>query len=524
MTLLWILIVPIIGGLLAWISGRAGTQLPRWISFIALAIVFVLTLHIWYHYYIQIDLFTEQAWLIEFERAWIPQLGISFYLALDGLSLLLIVLTAFLGMISVVVSWNEIKYRVGFFHFNLLWVLAGIIGVFIALDLFLFFFFWEMMLIPMYFLIIIWGYEDKRYAAIKFFIFTQASGLIMLVAILALYFVHGNATGVYTFNYNDLLGADITASVAMWLMLGFFIAFGVKLPAVPVHTWLPDAHTQAPTAGSVVLAGLLLKTGAYGLLRFVVPLFPEAAMQFSFIAMILGVVSILYGAKLAFAQTDFKRLVAYTSVSHMGFVLLGIFAWNQLALQGAIVVIIAHGFSTGALFILAGGIQHRIHTRDMDRMGGMWANVPRMGAVAMFFAMASLGLPGLGNFVGEFLVLIGMFRENILLTVIAAIGIVAATIYSIWIIQRIFHGESREKWEMPDLNVREMAVMISMILVLLWLGLYPRPVLNTAKPALDILQRGVEEVRMVDSEKYKERFIELFTKDEIGKASGLNPP
>ncbi len=499
MTLLWLLIIPIIGGMLAWMSGKTGTQVPRWISVIALTVVFGLTLQIWYQYYSKIDLFTEQAWLIEFERAWIPQLGISFYLALDGLSLLLIALTAFLGIISVVVSWKEIRHRVGFFHFNLLWILAGIIGVFIALDLFLFFFFWEMMLIPMYFIIIIWGHEDKRYAAIKFFIFTQASGLMMLVAILALYFVHGNATGVFTFNYNTLLGTEISASVAMWLMLGFFVAFGVKLPAVPVHTWLPDAHTQAPTAGSVVLAGLLLKTGAYGFIRFVIPLFPEAAMQFGFIAMILGVVSILYGAKLAFAQTDFKRLVAYTSVSHMGFVLLGVFAWNELALQGAIVVIIAHGLSTGALFILAGGIQERIHTRDLDRMGGLWTTVPRMASVALFFAMASLGLPGLGNFIGEFLVLIGMFRENIPLTVFAAIGIVAATVYSVWIIQRIFHGEPREKWQMRDLNLREMVVMAAMMIVLLWIGLYPRPILNTAKPALDIILREVEEVQMVDT-------------------------
>jgi NADH-quinone oxidoreductase subunit M len=501
MTLLWILILPLLGGLLAWLSGGTGKHLPRWISLLTLTIVSVLTLQIWYHYYNEIELFTGQAWLIEFERAWIPQLGISFYLALDGLSLLLIALTAFLGMVSVIISWNEIQDRVGFFHFNLLWILAGIIGVFIALDLFLFFFFWEMMLIPMYFLIVIWGHEDKRYAAIKFFIFTQASGLMMLVAILALYFVHGNATGMYTFNYNDLLGTDISAPAAMWLMLGFFIAFGVKLPAVPVHTWLPDAHTQAPTAGSVILAGLLLKTGAYGLLRFTVPLFPEAATRFAFAAMLLGVLSILYGAKLAFAQTDFKRLVAYTSVSHMGFVLLGIFAWNELALHGAVVVMLAHGFSTGALFILAGLIQNRIHTRDMDRMGGMWTNVPRMGAAALFFSMASLGLPGLGNFIGEFLVLVGLFQINILLTVIAAIGIVAATIYSIWIIQRIFHGEPREKWEMPDLNLREMVVMLSMMLILLWLGLYPRPVLNTAKPALDLLQRGVTEVSIADEQK-----------------------
>jgi NADH-quinone oxidoreductase subunit M len=361
-----------------------------------------------------------------------------------------------------------------------------------------------MMLIPMYFLVVIWGHEERRYAAMKFFIFTQASGLMMLVAILALYFVHGSATGNFTFNYNDLLGTDIPPGASLWLMLGFFIAFGVKLPAVPVHTWLPDAHTQAPTAGSVILAGLLLKTGAYGLMRFTVPLFPDAAMQFAYIAMLLGVVSILYGAKLAFAQTDFKRLVAYTSVSHMGFVLLGIFAWNQLALQGAVVQIVCHGLSTGALFMLAGGLQQRLHTRDMDRMGGMWRDVPRMGAVAMFFAMASLGLPGLGNFIGEFLVLIGTFQVHILLAVLAASGIVAATIYSIWIIQRVFHGAAREKWEMRDLSLREMSVYIAMMLVLLWIGLYPRPLTDTVAPAIDFLQRGAaenfmaEEVRIDD--------------------------
>lgn len=504
MILVLMILLPLVGGLLAWASGKLNPAAPRWIALIVLGVVFAVTLQIWITYYAEIDLLADQAWIIEHQWNWIPQLGISFYLALDGLSLLLIALTAFLGIVSVLVSWREIEYRVGFFHFNMLWILAGIIGVFIALDLFLFFFFWEMMLIPMYFLIIIWGYEDKRYAAVKFFIFTQASGLMMLVAILALYFVHGNATGMYTFNYNDLLGTDIPAAASMWLMLGFFIAFGVKLPTVPVHTWLPDAHTQAPTAGSVILAGLLLKTGAYGLLRFVVPLFPEAALEFSYVAMILGVLSILYGAKLAFAQTDFKRLVAYTSVSHMGFVLLGIFAWNELALQGAIVTIICHGFSTGALFILAGGLQHRLHTRDMDRMGGLWSQVPRMGAVAMFFAMASLGLPGLGNFIGEFLVLIGTFQENILVTIFAALGIVAATIYSLWIIQRIFHGEPSEQWEVADLNLREMVVMVSMMIVLLWIGLYPRPVINTAKPALDVLQKGVGEVIMADIEQNRE--------------------
>jgi NADH-quinone oxidoreductase subunit M len=289
---------------------------------------------------------------------------------MDGLSLLLVLLTVLLGLMAVVASWSEIRERVGFFHFNLLWVLAGIVGVFLALDLFLFYVFWEMMLVPMYFLIGIWGHESRIYAAIKFFIFTQASSLLMLLAIVTLFFLHHQQFGVYTFDYIALLGTPLGPGMAMWLMLGFFVAFAVKLPVVPFHTWLPDAHTEAPTAGSVILAGLLLKTGAYGLLRFVVPLFPEAARAFAPAAMVLGVIGILYGAVLAFAQTDLKRLVAYTSISHLGFVVLGIFAWNEWALQGAVMQMICHGLSTGALFILVGALQERLQTRDMGRMGG----------------------------------------------------------------------------------------------------------------------------------------------------------
>ena len=262
--------------------------------------------------------------------------GIHFHLALDGLSLLLLMLTFLLGIMSVLASWTEIQEAVGFFHLNLLWVLAGIAGVFLAMDLFLFYFAWELMLVPMYFLIAIWGHERRVYAAAKFFLFTQLSGLLMLIAILALYFAHHTATGIFTFEYADLLGTPLSSHAALWIMLGFFVAFAVKLPMFPLHTWLPDAHTEAPTAGSVVLAGLLLKTGAYGMLRFVMPLFPAAAHAFAPVAMVLAVIGILYGAILAFAQTDLKRLVAYTSVSHLGFVLLGIFAWNKLALQGAV--------------------------------------------------------------------------------------------------------------------------------------------------------------------------------------------
>jgi NADH-quinone oxidoreductase subunit M len=275
----------------------------------------------------------------------------------------------------------------------------------------------------------------------------------------------------------------------MWLMLGFFAGFAVKLPAVPFHTWLPDAHTEAPTAGSVILAGLLLKTGAYGLLRFAVPLFPEAAATFAPIAMALGVVGILYGAMLAYAQDDMKRLVAYTSVSHLGFVLLGIYAWNALALQGVIMQMLAHGISTGALFILVGALQERLHTRDMRRLGGLWSNVPRIAAIGMFFAIASLGLPGLGNFVGEFLILFGSYRVAGGFAAAATAGLVAATVYALIFVQRVFHGENRGTTTLLDFSTRHMIVMSVMIATLVWFGLYPQPVFDAAGPGLDNLQR-----------------------------------
>jgi NADH-quinone oxidoreductase subunit M len=489
MILFWLILIPFIGGLIAWIAARWNTASARWISLLAMAADLGLVLALWAEHYPQVRFAPAGPWMIQVHRAWVPQLGIGFHLGMDGLSLLLVMLTTFLGIMSVVCSWTEIQDRVGFFHFSLLWVLSGITGVFLALDLFLFYFFWEMMLVPMYLLIAIWGHERRIYASVKFFLFTQASGLLMLLAILGLYFIHGRRTGVYTFDYLQLLHTPVPGSVAIWLMLGFWIAFAVKLPVIPVHTWLPDAHTEAPTAGSVVLAGLLLKTGAYGLLRFVVPLFPSAALAFAPMAMALGVAGILYGAILAFAQTDLKRLVAYTSVSHMGFVLLGVFAWNELALQGVVMQILCHGIATGALFILAGALQERMHTRDMHRMGGLWETVPKIGGVGLLFALASLGLPGLGNFVGEFLVLLGTYSASVLLTILAALGLIVSTIYALWLVQVTFHGPNKEGWRLPDFLTREMAMMGALIAVIAWLGLYPQPILNTARPALLGLQR-----------------------------------
>lgn len=376
------------------------------------------------------------------------------------------------------------------------------VGVFLAVDLFLFFLFWEVMLVPMYLLIAIWGHEGKAYASMKFFIFTQLSGLLMLVAILVLAKLHHSATGVYSFSYFDLLGTPMEGSVAHWLMLGFFVAFVVKLPGFPFHTWLPDAHTQAPTAGSVILAGILLKTGAYGLIRFTVPLFPTAAIEFAPIAMLLGVAGIIYGAILAFAQSDFKRLVAYSSVSHMGFVLLGVFAWNSLALQGAVMQMVAHGFSTAALFMIAGALQQRLHTRDMDKMGGLWHNMPRMGAVALFFALASLGLPGLGNFVAEFLVLVGLFKVNPWMTAAAALGLITAAIYSLIMMQKAFYGKPNEELKTHDFGSLEMTAMAVMVVGLIWLGLYPQPVFDMVQPVLDSLYQhtGIVDSSSVISE------------------------
>lgn len=488
MILVWLIVLLLAAGPVAWLLDRRGSQWPRWIALGVLTIDLVLILILWIEQDADMSISNQGLWLADLSAAWIPRFGITFHLALDGLSLLLVLLTICLGVTAVVASWTEIRERVGFFHFNVLWVLAGVLGVFLAMDLFLFFVFWEVMLVPMYFLISVWGHEHRVHAAVKFFLFTQAGSLLMLIAMLGLTFIHAQQTGIVTFDYLQLLGTTMDQTMALWLMLGFFAAFAVKLPAVPFHAWLPDAHTEAPTGGSVILAGLLLKTGAYGLIRFAVPLFPVAAQTFAPVAMVLGVAGILYGAVLAFAQTDLKRLVAYSSVSHLGFVLLGVFSLNTIALEGAIMQMIAHGITTGALFILVGALQERLGTRDMRRMGGLWATVPRFGAVTLAFAIASLGLPGSGNFIGEFLVLLGSYRVNVLVTLFAALGLVLAVIYSLALMQRTFHGSASEGWTVPDLSMRDLATLGVMIAVEVWLGLYPQPVLDTAGQALQNLR------------------------------------
>lgn len=485
MILVCLIIILMFGGLLSWIAGKWSAIACRWIALLAVLTDFIIITVYWITAYDKVDITSQKSWLVHFQKEWIPQFGISFHLAMDGLSLLMIVLTLFLGALSILVSWKEINKSIGFFHFNVLWLLAGILGVFLSVDLILFYFFWEVMLVPMYFILAIWGHENRRYAGMKFFLFTQLSGLLMLIAIIGLYFIHGNNTGQYSFDYFALLGTSLSAKTGFWLMCGFLIAFAVKLPVVPFHSWLPDAYTQSPTAGSVILAALMSKTAAYGILRFVLPFFPDAAKTIAPLAILLGVVGILYGAKMAYAQSDLKRMIAFSSLSHMGFIMVGIFSFQVLAYQGVVIEMIAHGISISALFIIAGAINARTQNLDMNQMGRFWEQIPKMGGITLIFVLATLGLPGLGNFIAEFLILAGAFQVNMVLAIFATLGLVASMIYSLVILQKIFHGERRKVWTLQDFSTRELVVMGSLIITIVWLGIFPQPVIKTVQPVFE---------------------------------------
>ncbi|XVE18236.1 NADH-quinone oxidoreductase subunit M [Moraxella sp. ZY200743] len=502
--------IPFVAGFLCWLIEKVNDKLPRWIALFAMLATLGISMMLWQQGSFNQMLATEEMsgghlpWSAQFVLPWIPSLGISFRLAMDGLSLLMIVLTAFLGVMAVGCSWGEITRRVGFFHLNLLWSLGGVIGVFLAIDLFLFFFFWELMLLPIYFLIALWGHnatggKTKEYAATKFFIYTQASGLIMLIGILMLVIIQFNRTGVLSFAYHDLLGADLGAWEYV-IMLCFFIGFAVKLPVFPLHGWLPDAHAQAPTAGSVDLAGILIKTAAFGLLRFVLPLFPTASAEFAPIAITLGTIGIFYGAFLAFAQTDIKRLLAYTSISHMGFVLLAIYVGNLISLQGLMIQMLAHGLSSAGLFIMAGQLYERLHTRDLTLMGGMWGQFRYFAPLLMFFCAALLGIPGTGNFVGEILILLGSFGQYPIIVVLATASLVLGGLYSLILIHRALFGENTAPKLIKDndgvnkdLGKREISLLVILMVGLVWLGLYPQPALNASQGSMDWISKVYHE-------------------------------
>jgi len=484
MILLWLILMPFFGGLLCWQAERWGKQAPRWIALGTMLWVLAASLVLWIGGDFSPPGASESPWLLEWRVPWVPRFGIEIHLAMDGLSLILVALAGLLGALAVLCSWNEIVERVGFFHLNLLFIMSGVVGVFLALDLFLFFLFWEAMLVPMYFLIALWGHsgspgQTRIRAATRFFIYTQASGLLMLVAILALVFAHYSNTGVMTFGYDALRNADVPDGLSFWLMLGFFIAFAVKLPVVPLHGWLPDAHAQAPTAGSVDLAGILLKTAAYGILRLAIPLFPEQSQAFAPVAMTLGLVGIFYGAILACGQQDIKRLIAYTSISHMGFVLIALYSGSELAMQGAIVIMVAHAFSSAGLFILSGQLYERVKTRDMRLMGGLWGRIPTLPGFTIFFVAASLGMPATANFIGEFMVLFGTFPSAPVIVIIASAGLVLAAIYSLLLMQRVHFGREYSKGKLAGPDAREYAMMLLLIGLTLAVGLNPQPLLDT---------------------------------------------
>jgi NADH-quinone oxidoreductase subunit M len=483
--LILLILIPFVAGFFCWQLESVSVAVVRWLALASMVLLLVLSGWLWSKGGFS---FVPGAspWVLEYHVAWIPRLGVSLHFGMDGLSLLMVALTALLGVFSVSCSWKEIDTHVGFFHMNLLWILGGVIGVFLALDLFLFFFFWEMMLVPMFFLIALWGHSgatglSRIATAIKFFIFTQFSGLVMLVAILAFVLVHYRSTGTLSFDYEVLRGTVMDGRTEYLLMLGFFLAFSVKLPVVPVHSWLPDAHSQAPTAGSVILAGILLKTAGYGFLRFCLPLFPNASAEFAPIAMWLGVISIFYAAVLAFSQSDIKRLVAYTSISHMGFVLVGIYSHSYIALQGVVVQMVAHGLSAAGLFMLSGQLYERLHTREFSAMGGLWGRMKGLPPIALVFVAASLGMPALGNFIGEFLILLGTFQEAPKIAVISAVGVVLAAAYSLVILQRAFHGPAKSDEPIRDSDWRELATLLSIVVLMVWLGLFPQAVLDASE-------------------------------------------
>jgi NADH-quinone oxidoreductase subunit M len=444
--------------------------------------------------YVRFDAENPDFQFEEFLR-WMPNLGVGYHIGIDGISLLLVLLTTFLTPVALASAWQSIEEGTKEFVMAMLVLETGMLGVFVALDLFLFFVFWEAMLIPMYFIIGVWGGAHRVYAAIKFVLYTMAGSALMLVAILALYYQHGAATGIYTFDLPTLARYVLAPGLAQNLMfLAFGLAFAIKVPLFPLHTWLPDAHVEAPTAGSVILAGVLLKMGTYGFLRFCLPLFPDASLTFGPLVFALAVIGIVYGAWVSTVQPDLKKLVAYSSVSHLGFVMLGLFTLNQAGLVGGVLQMVNHGLSTGALFLMVGMIYERRHTRLISEFGGLWAVTPAFAALFLVVCLSSLGLPGLNGFVGEFLILVGAFQVNGWLAAAATTGIIFAAVYLLWMYQRVVFGQVRHETNrhLRDLTPREWALLVPVLVMIVWIGVHPRTFTAKTEATVQALIAQVE--------------------------------
>jgi NADH-quinone oxidoreductase subunit M len=484
---------PILGVLVILFLKEEQKNAARWVALATSLVTFAISIAV----LVQFNPGNPDLQLV-IDLPWIQVAGwnIAFHLGVDGLSILLLLLTTFLTPISILSTWTAVEDRVKDFMIFFLLLEVGMVGVFLAQDLFLFYIFWEFTLVPMYFLIGVWGGPRRMYAAIKFFLYTMAGSILMLLAILWL--------GIYvgTFSVPELIAkGGIPANVQTWLFLAFAAAFAIKVPMWPLHSWLPDAHVEAPTAGSVILAGVLLKMGTYGFLRFNLPLFPAAAVQLAPMMAVLSVIGILYGAAVSYAQKDVKKLVAYSSVSHLGFVMLGLFALNPQGIQGGILQMINHGLSTGALFLIVGMIYERRHTRDMDAFGGLWKIMPVYGAITLVVALSSMGLPGLNGFVGEFAILLGAWDAgqngslgSVWYAGLAAVGVILAAVYILFMFQKMFLGpvDKEENRSLKDLNWREIVTLVPLLVFIFWIGLYPKPFFVLIAPAVDKLVSAMQ--------------------------------
>ncbi|MGH7356481.1 MAG: NADH-quinone oxidoreductase subunit M [Candidatus Rokuibacteriota bacterium] len=483
--------LPALGALLlALVPRRRETALRAGALGIA-SLTFVLSLALWFGF--DAD---DPDFQFEEVARWIPSLGAGYHIGIDGISLLLVLLTTFLTPLSLLSAWRSIEERTKEFVLTVLALETGMLGVFVSLDLLLFFVFWEAMLVPMYLIIGVWGGGQRVYAAIKFILYTMLGSALMLVAILVLYFQQGAASGVYTFDLEQLGRWVVPAGLGQNLMfLAFALAFAIKVPLFPFHTWLPDAHVEAPTAGSVLLAAVLLKMGTYGFLRFCLPFFPDASLTFQPLVWVLALIGIVYGAWVSTVQPDLKKLVAYSSVSHLGFVMLGLFTFTPQGLVGAIIQMVNHGLSTGALFLLVGMIYERRHTRLIADFGGLWRVMPAFSAVFLVVSLSSLGLPGLNGFVGEFLILVGAFQVNRGVAVLATSGIIFAAVYMLWMYQRVIFGRVThdENRGLADLGPREWTVLVPILVFIVWIGVYPTVFTGKTEAAVGALLGQVQD-------------------------------
>ncbi len=495
----WITYLPALIAAVILLMPRGSEKASKWMAFLGSSAVFIFSLHLVYH-------FDAAQSGMQFEESceWIrtAAFSINHHLGIDGISLFLVILTTFLTPLAILCSWRSVNRRVKSYLVCLLTLETGMIGVFCALDLVLFYIFWEVMLIPMYFLIGVWGGERRIYAAVKFILYTMVGSLLMLLAIIYLYFAHGGTS----FDLMEITRSLSSGAMALgareefWLFMAFLLAFAIKVPMFPFHTWLPDAHVEAPTAGSVILAGVLLKMGTYGLLRFCLPLFPAAAIDAAPYISVLAIIGIIYGALVAMVQPDLKKLVAYSSVSHMGLIVLGIFAFNIQGIEGATLQMLNHGLSTGALFLLVGMIYDRRHTRKIADFGGL-AHVSPVYAVAfLVVTLSSIGLPGLNGFVGEILILMGSFASSKVFGSLAALGMILGAVYMLWMYQRVFLGklENPDNAAIKDINIREKLILLPIVLVMLWIGVYSGPFLSRMEVSIQQVQERIDNARNRD--------------------------